>query len=355
MGNGVTAPSPTAVYACGIVFPVVCAIVVGIRFQSKRHSKMQLVVDDWLTVPALICTVAMGIALVVGVACNGLGYPTPQPPASNENLTFIAPQTVLVRKVEYALELLQFPALTCTKLSLLFFYKRIFCTPWRRLLRGVFSILIVISILWGLGFFSSMALICGKHIPAFWGPVQDLKAHCPGLHEQEIWLVSTDVFIDVLIFLVPIPLVLQIEMAFTRKIAVSIIFLFAIITVAASVTRMIIFLRAIAALREKYNTSGHDNLIITAGLYWTMFETGMGLIVVCMPSLYVLGQSLWGKWFPDEGDSSDGSKQADSKRESEPDRVEVSESQRSLEGTARALMHPDDSSTYAYTAYSLAA
>lgn len=55
MGNGVTAPSPTAVYACGIVFPVVCAIVVGIRFQSKRTSKSQFVIDDWLTIPALVC------------------------------------------------------------------------------------------------------------------------------------------------------------------------------------------------------------------------------------------------------------------------------------------------------------
>lgn len=130
-------------------------------------------------------------------------------------------------QVEYAIELLQFPALTCTKLSLLFFYKRIFCTPWRRLLRAVFIVLIVICVLWGFGFFGAMAFICGRRVPAFWGPVQDIKAHCPGLHEQEIWLVSTDVFIDILIFLIPIPLVLQIEMAFTRKIAVSIIFLFA--------------------------------------------------------------------------------------------------------------------------------
>jgi hypothetical protein len=91
----------------------------------------------------------------------------------------------------------------------------------------VFSILIVLCILWGLGFFSAMAFICGRQVPAFWGPVQDLKTHCPGLHEQEIWLVSTDVFIDIVIFLVPIPLVLQIEMAFMRKIAVSIIFFFA--------------------------------------------------------------------------------------------------------------------------------
>ncbi|KAH8725905.1 hypothetical protein GQ44DRAFT_706705 [Phaeosphaeriaceae sp. PMI808] len=338
MNHGITAPSPGAVLACGITFPIVCAIAVGVRFQSRRTSKSQLVVDDWLTVPALICVLAMGVSLVVGVAHEGLGYPTPQPPASNENLTFIAPQTVLTRKVEYAIELLQFPALTCTKLSLLFFYKRIFCTPWRRLLRSVFLVLILICILWGIGFLSSMAFICGRHVPAFWGTVQDLKTHCPGLHDQEIWLVCTDFFIDVLIFLVPIPLVVQLEMAFARKIAVMVIFLFAAITVGASLTRMIIFLRAISSLRKKYNSSGHDNLIITAGLYWTMFETGMGLIVVCLPSHYVLAQTIWKPWFSaDMPDDINGYRNSD--RESEQTRVEVSESQRSLEVAAHRTLY----------------
>lgn len=72
-----------------------------------------------------------------------------------------------------------------------------------------------------------MALICGRQVPAFWGTVHDLKTHCPGLHDQEIWLVCTDLFIDVLIFMVPIPLVYQLEMALIRKIAVMVIFLFA--------------------------------------------------------------------------------------------------------------------------------
>lgn len=32
--------------------------------------------------------------------------------------------------------------------------------------------------------------------------------------------------------------------------------------------------------------------IITAGIYWTMFETGLGLIVICLPSLYILSRSI---------------------------------------------------------------
>lgn len=46
-----------------------------------------------------VSIIAMGVVLVIGVACKGLGYPTPQPPASDQVLNFIAPQTVLTRKV----------------------------------------------------------------------------------------------------------------------------------------------------------------------------------------------------------------------------------------------------------------
>lgn len=38
----------------------------------------------------------------------------------------------------------------------------------------------------------------------------------------------------------------------------------------------------------KYRT-----VIITAGLYWTMVETGLGLIAICLPSLYALVRAAW--------------------------------------------------------------
>ncbi|KAF2800435.1 hypothetical protein K505DRAFT_970 [Melanomma pulvis-pyrius CBS 109.77] len=300
MSQAVTAPSPGATIAAGTVFPVVCAILVAARFQAKRYLGSGLLIDDWLTLPALLCTAGMGISLVVGVVYKGLGYPTPQSPDPSNRPLFISPQTVTTRKVEFSMELLQFPALTCTKLSLLFFYRRVFCSPWRAFLRLLFSAMITLCIIWGLGFYFSMAFICGTHFSAYWTSVKELRTHCPHLHTQQTWLAISDSIIDGIIFVIPIPLVFRLQMTISRKLAILVVFLFAAVTVAASITRMVIWLRAIENLKKSYALGGYDNQTVTAGLYWTMFETGLGLIVVCLPPLYVCSRAIWKSHFKND-------------------------------------------------------
>ncbi|KAF2736289.1 hypothetical protein EJ04DRAFT_551360 [Polyplosphaeria fusca] len=288
MFTRIIAPSPEATIAAGIGFPIVCIGLVSGRFHAKRHMGSSILIDDWLTIPALVFTAAMGISLVVGVAYRGLGYPTPLPPDPHHSLTFIAPQTVLTRKIEHLLLLFHFPALTCSKLSVLFFYRRVFCPPWRRFLHYFFIFLIAVCILWGIGFFISGFFICGTHFSAFWSNVMTLRRHCSQLHNQEVYMVTSDFVIDAVIFFIPIPLVLRLKLSLGRKFAVLVVFLFAAITVAVSIARMMIFLQAIHGLKVKYSSTGFDNQIITAGLYWTTLETGFSLISVCLPPLYTL-------------------------------------------------------------------
>lgn len=39
-----------------------------------------------------------------------------------------------------------------------------------------------------------------------------------------------------------------------------------------------------------------DKVTVTAGLYWTVFECGLGLIAACMPAIYVLWKRLLGTY-----------------------------------------------------------
>lgn len=137
-----------------------------------------------------------------GVKHHGFGYPTP-----HETSNYVAPETVAARQAEFAMELLQFPALTCTKLSLLLFYKRVFDAPSRKILRFTFVFMTLICSFWGLGFIFSMTFICGIHIPAYWGPVEELRQHCTHLHTQQAWLACSDFVIDLIILLIPLPMV----------------------------------------------------------------------------------------------------------------------------------------------------
>ena len=105
---------PAYVLAAGIIFPVICVVVVSLRFYTRSKQKATCGLDDWLAFSALVCTrstvylmeglsymysqflvVGCGICLIVGKfnaspkIMNGLltpilgvrlkvfGYPTP--------------------------------------------------------------------------------------------------------------------------------------------------------------------------------------------------------------------------------------------------------------------------------------
>lgn len=38
----------------GVIFPLLCTLVVGLRFYERRKQASGLGTDDWLTIPALV-------------------------------------------------------------------------------------------------------------------------------------------------------------------------------------------------------------------------------------------------------------------------------------------------------------
>lgn len=54
-----TYTTPAACIAISILFPVLGIIVVGLRCYTKKRAKLPLWVDDWLTIPALVCLLAV--------------------------------------------------------------------------------------------------------------------------------------------------------------------------------------------------------------------------------------------------------------------------------------------------------
>ncbi len=57
--SAVIAPSPSNVVAAGAVLPSLCAIIVALRFYTRRAQRARLLLDDWLTIPALVRSVAL--------------------------------------------------------------------------------------------------------------------------------------------------------------------------------------------------------------------------------------------------------------------------------------------------------
>lgn len=95
-------------------------------------------------------------------------------------------------------------ALASLKLSVLFFYRRIF-------VGRVFNIaswtLIGVVIVWAMTFVIAILSACGTRLMANFGTLGDLKTECVDTFSILIALAASDVTVDLIILAIPLPLV----------------------------------------------------------------------------------------------------------------------------------------------------
>lgn len=53
--------TPGHVVAAAVVLPVLDVLVVGLRFYTRRRQRLPLQMDDWLTLPAAVCSILIAI------------------------------------------------------------------------------------------------------------------------------------------------------------------------------------------------------------------------------------------------------------------------------------------------------
>ena len=110
-------------------------------------------------------------------------------------------------KIQYEFQLVQIVALGLVKLSVLFFYRRIFSVnvaykPFDIATR----LMIWIIILWTVSFFFAFLFDCGTHVDAQWTTLENLVQYCDSLNSEIAFAVS-DMICDLLILILPLPMV----------------------------------------------------------------------------------------------------------------------------------------------------
>lgn len=107
-------------------------------------------------------------------------------------------------QLEFPFDLMQILTLATIKLSILFFYRRIFrgrafdITSW---------ILIGVVTAWAVTFFIAILAACGTSIQANFQTLGALKGECVNTFDILIALAVSDVAVDLAILVMPIPLV----------------------------------------------------------------------------------------------------------------------------------------------------
>ena len=93
------------------------------------------------------------------------------------------------------------------KLSITFYYRRIFVPARGTLFDWTSKVTIAIVVMWTITFFFGGIFNCGTHIFANWGSEQDILLYCVNATYFTSALVVSDLITDMIVLCLPLPLV----------------------------------------------------------------------------------------------------------------------------------------------------
>ncbi|KAI0189472.1 hypothetical protein F4808DRAFT_445380 [Astrocystis sublimbata] len=278
--------TPSAIIAIGAVFAVLPTVFVTLRFCCRlRVSNAGLAADNWLILSALILTIGMGLMLVIGAALNGLGQPTPQGWGPKDYFWVTDDAEILTEKIFFAFILTQALAFGLVKLSILFFYRRIFFTRTFRILT---SIMITVVCVWTVGFFFAYLFRCDTNFWALWAPLKFLIQYCYDSKPYFYTLAISDVVTDFLILGLPLFWVWRLNMSTSKRLAVSGVFLLGAVAIGTGIARLVVYIDQGEDFKKNADGIGH----LTTLMVWTMIEISIAVIAGCLPTIWPLISKL---------------------------------------------------------------
>ncbi|KAI1166563.1 hypothetical protein F5B18DRAFT_648628 [Nemania serpens] len=251
------------------LFIVLCTFFVTLRFISIRISRRPIGLEDWLILPAWIIELGLCVNGICSVLYGGVGrheaYVLKYQPHA---LTSWA-QTLFVTELLYGLV---FPV---EKTTILLLYLRLFRV--HRWFRTTTYFLIAYIWLWGI---SEVIVAIAQCRPVSFQWDKTIQGQCIDQLAYYRWVSVPNVIHDVVMLILPLPVVWILKVDLRQKLALSAVFLIGSIGCIASFIRLSIFFKLNAL---------SDNTWASIQLQsWTLAETGVILISACLPALWPL-------------------------------------------------------------------
>ncbi|KAL4947390.1 hypothetical protein BDW69DRAFT_178501 [Aspergillus filifer] len=271
-----------------IVTVVAATIAVVLRFISRYIAKAGFWWDDWVIVASLLVNWAMAITRWVQVLNFHFG----------DHAQDIPLQDIIDYQQSFmAIQLVYFTNAVLTKASLLLLYQRIFSVIQR------FRYALFISWFLIIGYFVAcvIASILGC-IPVsylwdrFAGPDPEENNNAPGSCFNEIaffrWNGIANMLLDVLMLLLPIPMVWHMSTTLRQKLILTGIFTVGGFVCVVSLLRIISF-----------DTNDRTDPTYTQipSSMWSSVEQGTGIVCACLPTLRPLRRLFGRRYRQDSG------------------------------------------------------
>ncbi|MCJ1445491.1 MAG: hypothetical protein MMC23_005996 [Stictis urceolatum] len=248
---------------------VLTVVAVGLRFLARRIVRQPFLMDDWLILAALPFGLLLPILNIIATQKGNFGR------------HFL---TSTPEEIDYFFKVLM-PYMICwtlsvaiAKLSVLFFYRRIFSTSKTKIPAYVLGALII---LWEVAAIPMIVFSC---VPAdkFWNRLR--PGHCQDLTNQVLGTAVPNVVLDLALLIFPIPLILGLQLPRPQKIAIGCIFMVGGFVILVASLRMVTIVQVKLSADATW-------AFIPLGIF-SCVESNVGIICACLPSLTPLFKAV---------------------------------------------------------------
>lgn len=259
------------IFGAVITLMVIGTVAVIMRFVARSTSNnISLASDDYLIVAALLFAYGTGICSLLSVNYGG----------GKHLWAITAKDFILIWKLLYAYVMIYATAVTCTKVSILLFYSRIFGIKYSMYLCLFFTIGYWITII------VTINVGC-RPLDYFWRRYTDLTAvgTCIDIPKFFFGNGIAAMLIDVIILCVPVPIVWGLQMPTSQKLAVVSILLLGSFVCIASIVRIVTL--------ERNVKSSDPTWTMSPVFVWSCVEPFIGIVCACLPTFAPFFRRWW--------------------------------------------------------------
>ncbi|KAI1179135.1 hypothetical protein F4777DRAFT_534454 [Nemania sp. FL0916] len=262
------------IWGLGITFSIISIAAVVLRFKARKIQGQKLGPDDWTILISLILTLAQTADILVATQLGGLGTHSK---LTSDGKSQNPQADVVFGKTGYVLEIITWPTVGITKISILLMYKRIFAT--RKFITMTW-VLIGVVVAWTLSFTLAFTFSCIP-IQSQWD--HSIEYSCINVVALFTTALVTDVVTDFLILILPIYKVWGLQMALGRKVPLIGIFLLGLLVSVVGLIR-IRYLTLVWAIPPD-STNQDVTWHYAPVWYWAIVEAHVGVLSACLPIL----------------------------------------------------------------------
>ncbi|KAH8893018.1 hypothetical protein GQ53DRAFT_122477 [Thozetella sp. PMI_491] len=267
----------------GFVFASVDAVLIAIQLvtRPRRHNGWSDNVGDWVMVFNGGFVIAMAV----------LQYEVVQYGYGRDIWTLSFDEMTTINKLLYCHELMWSLILTSTRISILFFYRRVLPFEIMPKLKHVVNASILWTICGGITITLPLIFRCTPFEPQF-NSFQNGPAdlHCIDM-QKHAWATGAINFSsDILLALLPVPALGKLRLHWRKKAGVCLMFCAGGFVTFASIPRMVSLMQYVSTFNPTY-----DWVYVS---FWSATEAYVGVMCACMPRVYILVSRIYRHCIP---------------------------------------------------------